>query len=388
MFDKFNSIVTGLTGYAASLESVAVEAANPYPNSMVGEELEALDQFDAHMESIETVKEAVVENVFEAQAVALESAGLAGIEEIGAYDGALSFEAVGNAIKRGAYNVKIQAKKMIAKIWALMKSIFTFFGGADGRLKSYAKLIKKWRNKLSAIRPKGGKDGEAKEVEIRDWSKLATQIQTFITNVGVDGMKELTTKVKAADVKADLSTFVSAISGIVAATQKLANMKIDQTSFNNNVTNSKSTDELEKFEQTFSDSINDRDDIKDKIKEKLDELKDVDKDTMSITSAQSKLMSWAVAVENKCAQDVKFKKEFDKLSKAWDKAFDTSKLDISDADNQKIAVISRICSKAGTLISDARQYAQAEYKGIVSNIQGLVADMAKVTAKGTSMTAA
>lgn len=386
MFDKFNSIVTGLTGYAASLESVAVEAANPYPNSMVGEELEALDQFDAHMESIETVKEAVVENVFEAQAVALESAGLIGIEEIGLYDGALSFEAVGNAIKRGAYNVKIQAKKMIAKIWALMKSIFTFFGGADGRFKSYAKLIKKWRNKLSAIRPKDGKDGEAKEVEIRDWSKLAGQIQTFITNVGVDSMKKLTSTIKAADTKAAVADFIKAVGGIVAATKGMTHMELDSSKFAS-ITSGSSIADLEKFEQTFSDSIGDRDDIKDKIKEKLDELKDLDKDTMSITSAQSKLMSWAVAVENKCAQDVKFKKEFDKLSKAWDKAFDTSKLDISTEENQKIAIISRICSKAAALVSDARQYVQAEYKGLVSNIQGLVADMAKVTAKGTSIAA-
>lgn len=369
-----------------ALESAGIEAPaiDKYASNPCAEEFMALDDFDNAMIANESFASAALESIFENQLVALESAGLNGMEDIDKFSGELSTEAVVNAVKRGAYNVKIQVKKALSKIWSLIMSIVTMFTGSEGRLKSYGKLCKKYREKLAKVSPKIKEGKDEKEVTIRKWDKLKNQISSFKTMADTNTLKSVKEAVQAVDTK-DLSQVVSKI---LSVADNLGNAlgKVDGKSLMPDIKSGsklKSAADLQAIEKDLEDSIRDssfKSDLEDVVKE----IKEVETEDYSITSAQSTMLNWLSGVETECNSDVKFKKELDSINKSWKKKF--GDFELTDAANSdQVAAAVRIMNKVGTLIGYIRTALTKHYGAVASNIQGLLADAAKVIAKGTNI---
>lgn len=383
---KHNDFIMSLREIALESSGIEMPTVDKYAGSNCAEEFMALDDFDNAMIATESFAGAALEAVFEPQLIALESAGLNGLEEVEKFNGELSTEAVVNMVKRGAYNVKIQAKKALSKIWSLIMSVVTMLTGSEGRLKSYGKLCKKYREKLAKMSPKV--KGDEKEVSIRKWNELATQVKNFKDMADVSTIKSVKTAVQAVDGKtvSDVATKVIAVCAAfknLVKNAKATDLEIDVRD-PNNTTNAQSSDELVKIEEKMDDFIKDntfKEDLEDAIKE----LKEVDTEEYPITTAQSNLLNWLGAVEKECEKDVKFKKEIDSLNKTWKKKFSEFEMKGNDETDKQAASLMRIMSKAGTFIGMVRTSMTKYYQATSSNIQGLLADAAKVLAKGTNI---
>lgn len=373
-----------------ALESAGIEAPaiDKYASNPCAEEFMALDDFDNAVIANESFAAAALESVFENQLVALESAGLNGMEEIDKFSGELSTEAVVNAVKRGAYNVKIQVKKALGKIWSLITAVVSMLTGSEGRLKSYGKLCKKYREKLSKVSPKIKEGKDEKEINIRKWDKVSTQVSNFKSMADVSTIKAIKTALQAVDAK-DTTNAVTKIVAVVAAFDtemgKVVNSKANGMKFGTKITAGSSLDELNAVEKDLEDAIKDSD-FKSDMEDVVKELKEVDTEDYTITTAQSNLLNWLSLVEKECDKDVKFKKEFDNVNKAWKKKFSSYEIDSdNESESQKIAVLVRIMSKTGTYLGMVRNAMSKYYGAVASNIQGLLADAAKVIAKGTNI---
>lgn len=382
----------GMEGMGTEVE---IEA---YANSECAEELIELDNLDAACVAMESMSDAIMEGGLEMQTLALESAGFT-LDTASGFTGELSNEAVGNMIKRGYYEVKIQVKKAIQKIWKLIISAVENILGSDGRLKSYGKLFKKYNERIIKIHPKDGKDGEDKQVTVREWNKTATVgVLRAFKIIGNKGwMKEVTQKIKEKDP-------VKAVNGLSAAIFDAAcgvydfiyaitgdDKKADKAFEKMNVKlNGLSKKEAEDFEKKFNDDSNDvMTDMKDMLEDAIKEFKDVDSEEMSIYTARENLLKVSRALEEECKKDVKFKAELIRMKKAWDKTTGEWNMDKAENATDEVkaasAAILRVLNKCGSLITGFRMALSKVYSAIVSNMQGVLADMAKVIAKGTNI---
>ena len=385
----------GMEGMGTEVE---IEA---YASSECAEELIELDNIEAMTVAMESMSDAIMEGGLEMQTLALESAGFT-LDTASGFTGELSNEAVGNMVKRGYYEVKIQVKKAIQKIWKLIVAIIDHFIGCEGRLKSYGKLFKKYNERLRKVHPKEGKDGEDKEVTIRNWkeSGIVTNVEILYSVGGSNGwIKNCAGLVKAADVKAGTTDIVKATVALLSTAMfqigKMASEKRTETSTaiskaQTTIKNleSDTADAVEKFEKDFEENTKDLSDaLKESLKDVIDAMKDVDSDSMNIYTAKDDLLSIGNALEAMCKKDLKFKKELIKLRKAWDKK--TGEWDLKDVKdeekNRVTAAILRIFNKCGSFITAYRLAVSQYYKAVVSNMQGVLADMAKVIAKGTNI---
>ena len=150
----------------------------------------------------------------------------------------------------------------------------------------------------------------------------------------------------------------------------------------------KTADAMEALEKDVNEKFEDMtSDLKDKIKDAIAEMKDVDSDSVNIYTAKENLLKVGNALEEACKKDLKFKKELINLRKAWDKKTGEWELkDVQEEDkNRMVAAALRILNKCGSLITGYRLAVSQYYKAVVSNMQGVLADMAKVIAKGTNI---
>ena len=393
----------GMEGMGTEVE---IEA---YASSECAEELIELDNIEAMTVAMESMSDAIMEGGLEMQTLALESAGFT-LDTASGFTGELSNEAVGNMIKRGYYEVKIQIKKAIQKIWKLILSAVDYFMGSEGRLKSYGKLFKKYNERLRKIHPKEGKDGEDKEVTIRAWNKKGVPGQVaFLKDIGGGSgwIKATTSLVKTTDIKSGVTAISKVAASMLAHAAGLAHKVggkfenvTDKTSgqaATKNITDmvakikgleSESADAVEKYEKEFEENTKDMaSDLKDMIKDLTTNMKDVDSDEMNIYTAKDMLLSIGNELESACKKDLKFKKELTSLKKAWDKK--TGEWEIKEAKDDETkritAAVLRLFNKCGSYITAYRLAVSQFYKAVVSNMQGILADMAKVIAKGTNI---
>lgn len=381
----------GMEGMGTEVE---IEA---YASSECAEELIELDNIEAATVAMESMADAVMEGGLEMQTLALESAGFT-LDTASGFTGELSNEAVGNMVKRGYYEVKIQVKKAIQKIWKLILAAVDHVMGAEGRLKSYGKLFKKYNERLRKVHPKEGKDGEDKEVTVRDWSSLNVPGQVALLKaMGGEGgwIKSITAGIKSTDVKSGVTEIVNGTVKMVGRSLFMLR-RIGQASAADTKEviadiqklTSLTADEVEKYEKDFEEKTKDLSgDLKDKVKDVLDAIKDVDSDEVNIYTAKEKLLAIGNKLEDECKRDLKFKKELINLRKAWDKKTGEWELKGDEPENQKriSAAILRILNKCGSYITGYRMAVSSYYKAVVSNLQGILADMAKVIAKGTNI---
>lgn len=375
---KHNDFIMSLREIALESSGIEMPTVDKYAGSNCAEEFMALDDFDNAMIATESFAGAALEAVFEPQLIALESAGLNGLEEVEKFNGELSTEAVVNMVKRGAYNIKIQAKKALAKIWSLIMSVVAMLTGSEGRLKSYGKLCKKYREKLAKMSPKV--KGDEKEVSIRKWNNLATQVNNFKTMADVSLIKNVKTAVQAVD-----ATDVAGIAAkIVTVVNEFGNMGYKVAGLPETAKLNGSVKDIEAMEKSLDDVIKDSN-FKDELDESIKTLKEVETEEYPITTAQSNVLNWLGAVETECEKDVKFKKEIDSLNKVWKKKFSEFEIKGDTNNDKQAAALMRLMNKSGTFIGVVRTALTKYYQAASSNIQGLLADAAKVLAKGTNI---
>lgn len=349
------------------LKSIAMESAgvevtiDPYAGSMCSEERLTLDVLDAHEVAMESYTEALFSEAFGAQELALESAELS-FEEIKNFNGELSMESVVNAVKRGAYGAQIQVKKIVQKIVKFVMSIFDYLTVADGKFKSYNKLLKKYKDKLNKLNPASSSgDKEEKEYTIRDWSELSTDKSNFDKSAQVENLKKLLT---AASDSSNLTKINDAIFALAGASHGINGADSDPTD-----------DELDKTLQDF----------KDKVKENLKELKDdfKNKDTKEGTYYELKrdVLSWLDQAIKDTAKDVKYKGEIRKIKGKMNKLSDKVLKD--DTTNAKL--VRKLNKVAPAILSAVQQEATLRYKHVAGGYQGLLADAAKLISAGTKV---
>ena len=398
-----------MNDFLKSLTAFGMEGMNAdaelevYSNSECAEELIELDNFDNACLAMESMSDAIKDSAFEMQTLALESAGFT-LDTASGFTGELSNEAVVNMVKRGYYEVKIQVKKVLQKIWKLILSVVDQAIGSSGRLKSYGKLFKKYRERLSKVNPKETKDGDDREVTIRDWSNLVQSVKGIKALAGDSGwIRTITTKVKSTNVKEciqglldgctdfknELIKFAKDIGG---ATDTEARQAV---SLGSNLASGLTRSAAETIEKEVAEALKDVDG-KEFIKEIVSEIKDIESDDVTIWKAKEQLLGISSKLEDECKKDLKFKKELIKLRKAWDKK--TGEFNLNGAKDSQgnpasedlkaaVAAVLRTLNMFGPVITGYRIFLSKVYSAVASNLQGCLADMAKVIAKGTNIRA-
>lgn len=335
---------------SVAMESIGIEATvDAYAGSEVAEELITLDILDSHAVAMESYEEALFAEAFEAQEIALESAELS-FADIAKFNGELGMEAVMNAVKRGAYGVQIQVKKIAQKIIKFVMAIVDYFTTADGKFKSYNKLFKKYKDKLSKLNPSSSTgDKEEKEYTIRNWSNLGEEFEQFKTAANYDGLKAVVEAASNLEPERIKTALLALPKGAT-----LSSEDIDKA--------------LEDWKSTLKDELNE---IKDAAK---------DRDTMegSFQTLKSSLMSWAETAITKTSKDIKYKGE---LKKVKAKMAKLSNKNLKDDDNAE--TIRAINKCATVILTGIQKKATLRYKLLTSGYQGLLSDMAKLIAGGT-----
>lgn len=334
-----------------AMESIGINVAvDAYAGSEVAEELITLDVIDANAVAMESYEEALFAEAFESQEVALESANLT-FGEIAKFNGELGMEAVGNAIKRGAYGAQIQAKKLIQKIVKFIVSIFDYFTVADGKFKSYNKLLKKYKEKLNKINPssRASEDRDDKEFTIRKWDNLGTMFTEFKDAANVTDLQALLTAANGSN-----------------AISLLKNKLSTMSDYNEN-----------NIDESLSE-------YKSKLKDELAELKDKYKDRDTVTGTfydlKSDIMGWVDTAISDTSKDIKYKGDLKKIKTK------VGKLNKDLKDNDSAEDIRFINKVATPVLTAIQKKATLTYKMVTSAYQGLLSDMAKLISGGTQVT--
>ena len=355
---------------SVAMESIGVQVAvDPYAGSSCAEELLTLDHIDEMEVAMESYTESLFGEVFADQELALESAELS-FAEIAKFNGELASESVANAVKRGAYGVKIQAKKVIQKIIAVIKSIFTYLTTANGKFKSYNKLFKKYREKLlSTAAPAKDKDADTKEVTIKVWESgfLGKQHAALTSQNAV--VKDLNEALKAA--------MGGNIPGIISAVGSMGSQHGD-TLIGKTVATFP-TINADTAEEAFDEAMAE---TKSKFKEELTEEKEKfnnagEKTERTFDEAKKYLLTLAAEIEKVTREDHNFYKNFKNLDKTIKKVGETKVSD--DAAEQRQL---RLVGKMTPLLNMVRQGYTVQYKLLTSAYQGVLTDMAKVISAG------
>ena len=390
-----NDFLKSLTAFGMEGMNAEVESVDAYAGSEVAEELIELDNIEAQTVAMESMSDAIMEGALEMQTIALEAAGL-DLGTASNFSGELSTEAIANMAKRGYYEVKIQVKKAIQKIWKLILSIVDNLLGSEGRLKSYGKLFKKYNERLSKINPKDKKDGDERDIAIRNWSEngIVGTLQQFKMVANGDLYKGITRMIKATNPKDCIDGVLDTVKVIRVSFYKflrkhMGSSKEDAvkaTADFGKMSGMLSKAVAEELEKKVEESMKDLD-MKDKLQDIIEDIKDVDTDEVPILTAKANLLAVGRALENECKKDLKFKKDLIRLRKAWDKK--TGEWNLKDMEEGDVkdatAAILRTLNKFGPIITGFRLGLSKVYSAIASNLQGVLADMAKVIAKGTNI---
>lgn len=343
-----------------------------YIGSEVAEELLALDDMDNIEESLESSSAVILELALMDQEAALESQGL-GIVEFARYEGSLGNESLTNMVKRGGYNVIIAVKKALGKIWKFFSSIVDFLFVCDGRWKSYSKLAKKYRGKLNTARNHSGENDNDKEYSIRNVAAAASFVDSVISGVSrISSFRQPTGETPSALATSTLSSIGHVFGRIFLGFERGARNNEDSAisrMFTEIVNNNTTTDS---FKDRFSE-------IKDSIKNRVEELREAE--DLSIDNAKSALISALTTIENATRRDVKWLKQFKKITKAVEKSIDKlgneRQSETSTPADARDTLLTALGQVLQTLV-EAKKIVNSLMKEAGSAIQMVLADAAKV----------
>ena len=278
--------------------------------------------------------------------------------------------AIGNKIKRAGYSAKINAKELVQKLLTWIKGIYDQYFVADGKLKSYKKLIKKYREKLNSTLPR---TEEGKEITIRK-TDYHTYVKEYLdsmpvkTSVSTSGIKSATT---LNDVLTALIAQIGNIIGgsVPASITSGANLQ------------NLSASSAEAITEIVKDKA-----LVDNIKDYLEGIKESqDTEEMSPSEAQSFLSTQASRVEG-ILVDKKYKKIIDQVVKAANDKVKRINKDRNATIGENQVEVTQKISAIGALVVQYRTHVLAPWtKTITSILQALLADMSKVIAFNTKM---
>lgn len=343
MMNNFIANIKAQLGTESSMDDFGVEK---YAGSEVAEELLALDDMENLSVGVESMTEAIIGLGLVDQEAALESQGLE-LSDFGRFEGTLGNESLTNMVKRGGYNVVIAIKKLISKIWKFVISIVDFFTICDGRWKSYSKLAKKYRGKINSLKIHTGEKEEDKTYNIRKVEDAANNVKDMIDllgNVKRTQPSGATASEWAESVKTAVINMLKAIKG-----------------FSNG--NGLSGDNAKERYQ----------DVKERIDEETKEIRESDE--LTVDEAKKAIHAALLTIETSCKKDIKWFKEYKKISKDVEKAIEKlGKEDSTTANNdllKDLGVISQVLVEFKKTVNYAM-------KACNSHIQMVLADAAKV----------
>lgn len=343
-----------------------------YAGSEVAEELLALDDMDNIEASMESSSAAILELALMNQEAALESQGLT-ITEFGRYEGSLGNESLTNMVKRGGYNVIIAVKKAISKIWKFFTSIVDFLFINDGRWKSYSKLAKKYRGKLNTLRNHSGENDNDKEYSIRNVEAAASFVDNVIAGVNrISTFRQPTGDTPQALAESTLASVFSTLGRVLAGFRNTARGNNDDATERMFTEMANINRSNESFKDRFSD-------ILDSVKDRVEEIREAN--DLSIDAAKRAVISALTTIENSTRRDVKWIKQFKKVTKAVDKAIDKlgneRQSDTSTPAETRNELLSHLGSALENLV-ESKKIINVLMKETGSAIQMVLADAAKV----------
>lgn len=385
--DILKDLQASYASEALGRDAVEEITVDPYRNSNIGECLHELDLVESHefaMESLgETIRGTVCFNHDLIVANGEELSENFSIESIieekeaqyreflkgeDSIEMSYAIESLVNKAKRAGYNLKINAKELVQKLLTWIKGIFDQYMVADGKFKSYKKLIKKYREKLNVSTPSTKED---KEISIRQ-TKYKARLEAYYKAIPQSSEISTSSIKGAADVNALVTALVAELTKIM---------------FNNNVPNQIKDGIVitDKSAEDIQEIVKEKK-LVDNIKEYLEDLKDeADPEDMSPSAALSHLSSQASQVES-LITDRKYKKTIDNLVKAandtlkkLNKKKDVSVTQDTVEASQKVAAL-------GALVTQYRTHVLGGWtKAMTSMLQALLADMAKVINANTQI---
>lgn len=370
-----NSYATEAMGDGV-FEEVEVD---PYRNSPLGECFRELDLIEQHEFATESLGETVRGNLcfYQDMAVArgeelpenfsIESL----IEEKGeeyrafltsdeAVEMSFSTESLVNKAKRAGYALKINGKELVQKLLTWIKGIFDQYMVSDGKLKSYKKLIKKYREKLNTSTPSTKED---KEISIRQ-TKYKDRLSQYLNAIPEHG------NIKTTDIKA-ATTVEGVVNALITQLETLMLGTGVPQAIKEGIALTGTAEDIQEM-------VKDKK-LVDNVKDFLEDLKDeADPEDMSPSAALSYLSSQASQVEA-AIKDRKYKKAIDNLVKA---ANDTmkkiNKKKDAEATNDTVEASQKVAA-LGALVTQYRTHVLGAWtKAITSMLQALLADMAKL----------
>lgn len=343
MMNNFIANIKAQLGTESSMDDFGVEK---YAGSEVAEELLALDDMENISVGTESTTEAIIGIGLMDQEAALESQGL-DLSDFGRFEGSLGNESLTNMVKRGGYNVVIAIKKLISKIWKFVISIVDFFTICDGRWKSYAKLAKKYRGKINSLKVHTGEKEEDKTYSIRKVEEAANNVKDMITlieNIKRKQPSGTTAYEWAESVKTAVTDMFAAIKGF------------------SNGNDLSGENAKERYQE-----------VKERIDEETKEIRESDEKT--VEEAKKAVHSALYTIETSCKKDIKWFKEYKRISKDVDKAIEKlGKEDTSISNDTMLKDLGEILQ----MLVEFKKTVNYSMKACNSHIQMVLADAAKL----------
>lgn len=354
MMNNFIANIKAQLGTESSMDDFGVEK---YAGSEVAEELLALDDMENISVGIESMTEAIVGLGLMDQEAALESQGL-GIHEFARFEGTLGNESLTNMVKRGGYNVVIAVKKAISKLWKFFMAIVDFLTICDGRWKSYSKLAKKYRGKINSLKTHMGEKEEDKTYSIRKVVEAATYVSNVVT------------KMASFKRSAPQGSNISDIANNVITTI-VGSLNAVSTAVNPNGSNATAV-----LGAGANEGAKERlNAMKEDLAETVKEMRESEE--KSVDEAKSELAKALTTLETALKKDVKWFKEFKRMSKDVEKQIEK----VGKEDSSTLSKKDDLLNDLGTLtqvLVEFKKMINAAMKEAGSCIQMVLADAAKV----------
>lgn len=354
MMNNFIANIKAQLGTESSMDDFGVEK---YAGSEVAEELLALDDMENISVGVESMTEAVIGLGLMDQEAALESQGLE-LSDFGRFEGSLGNESLTNMVKRGGYNVVIAVKKAISKLWKFFMAIVDFLTICDGRWKSYSKLAKKYRGKINSLKTHMGEKEEDKTYNIRKVGEAATYVNSVVTTM------------------ANFKRTAPTGTGVKDIAENVIKTITDSLDTVAKALNPKGSDATAILGATSNDGAKERlNALKEDLAEKVKEMRESEEKTAD--DAKSELANALTKLETALKKDVKWFKEFKRMSKDVEKQIE--KVGKEDASN--VADKDDLLKKLGNLtqvLVEFKKMINVGMKEAGSAIQMVLADAAKL----------
>ena len=371
-----NNLIANIKAQLGTESNMDEFVAEKYAGSEVAEELLALDDMDNIEASMESATEAIIGFGLMEQEAALEAQGLQ-LTEFNRYEGSLGNESLVNMAKRGGYDIIIAIKKAVSKIWKFFMSIIDFFIICDGRWKSYSKLAKKYREKMNRLKAHMGEKEADKEYSIRKVGDAAKFVNAVITGMAKFTRTAPTATTKAEDLaKSVIKNIVDAMAATYVAVSSALGGTVDADGYKKSLG---VNDDGSLIDGGVNEGASER--LK-AVKESMsDYAKDIrEADAVPVETAKSSVLSALSTIETATKKDIKWFKQWKKMSKDIDKAIDKLGKDTAGAGS------SDLLTALGRLSQGLVEFKRAinvVMKETGSFIQLVLADAAKVIAGET-----